>query len=158
MSKNKFSVNGGFKDALNTVKFLTERKQFINSAEATLPTRTDDFGVNKVAKSLHPKEQKLIISRIEEHADIAKSSQFPALNESFQGWSSRLDDTKPLSFQNRYSSAPESTMVQDFAKLHHYWHQRYKTYQKVLYPQGINPDRFLTKPPDGGLSQKTSFH
>ena len=33
MSKNKFSVNGGFKDAVNTVKFLTERKQFINSAE-----------------------------------------------------------------------------------------------------------------------------
>lgn len=76
MSGKKFSVNGNFKDSLNTVKFLTERKQFINSAPAALPTRTDDFGVNKVAKSLHPKEQKLVISRIEEHADIAKSYFF----------------------------------------------------------------------------------
>ena len=76
MSKKKFSVNGTLKDSVNTIKFLTQRKQFINSAEATLPTRTDDFGVNKVAKSIHPKEQKLIISRIEEHADIAKSFYF----------------------------------------------------------------------------------
>ncbi|MEE1321793.1 MAG: flavin reductase family protein [Acutalibacteraceae bacterium] len=76
MSGKKFSVNGNFKDSLNTVKFLTERKQFINSAPAALPTRTDDFGVNKVAKSLHPREQKLVISRIEEHADIAKSYYF----------------------------------------------------------------------------------
>ena len=76
MSKKKFSVNGTFKDSVNTVKFLTERKQFIDSAPAVLPTRTDDFGVNKVAKSLHPKEQKLVISRIEEHADIAKSYYF----------------------------------------------------------------------------------
>ena len=75
MSK-KFSVNGNFKDTVNTVKFLTERKQFINSAEASLPTRTDDFGVNKVAKSIHPKEQNLVISRIEEHGDIAKSYYF----------------------------------------------------------------------------------
>ncbi len=73
MSKKKFSVNGTFKDSVNTVKFLTERKQFIDSADAVIPTRTDDFGVNKVAKSIHPKEQNLIISRIEEHADIAKS-------------------------------------------------------------------------------------
>lgn len=76
MSKKKFSVNGNFKDSINTVKFLTERKQFINSAPATIPTRTDDFGVNKVAKSLHPKKQDLVISRIEEHADIAKSYYF----------------------------------------------------------------------------------
>lgn len=75
MSK-KFSVNGTFKDSVNTIKFLTERKQFIDSAPAVLPTRTDDFGVNKVAKSLHPKKQKLVISRIEEHADIAKSYFF----------------------------------------------------------------------------------
>lgn len=73
MGKKKFSVNGNFKDSINTVKFLIERKQFVNSAPAVLPTRTDDFGVNKVAKSLHPKEQKLVISRIEEHAGIAKS-------------------------------------------------------------------------------------
>lgn len=76
MSKKKFSVNGNFKDGINTVKFLTERIKFVNSAEAVLPTRTDDFGVNKVAKSLHPKEQKLVISRVEEHADIAKSYYF----------------------------------------------------------------------------------
>ncbi len=76
MSKKKFSVNGTLKDSVNTVKFLTERKQFINSAEAVIPTRTDDFGVNKVAKSIHPKEQNLVISRIEEHADIAKSYYF----------------------------------------------------------------------------------
>ncbi len=76
MSRKKISVNGNFKDAVNTVKFLTERNKFINSAEAVLPTRTDDFGVNKVAKSLHPKMQKLVISRIEEHADIAKSYYF----------------------------------------------------------------------------------
>ena len=75
MSK-KFSVNSTFKDSVNTVKFLTERKRFIDSAEAALPTRTDDFGVNKVAKSIHPKVQKLVISRIEEHADIAKSYYF----------------------------------------------------------------------------------
>ena len=75
MSK-KFSVNSTFKDSVNTVKFLTERNKFINSAEAALPTRTDDFGVNKVAKSIHPKVQKLVISRIEEHADIAKSYYF----------------------------------------------------------------------------------
>lgn len=73
MSNKKFSVNGNLKDSLNTVKFLTERKKFIDSAKAVLPTRTDDFGVNKVAKSLHPKEQKLVISRIEDHAGIAKS-------------------------------------------------------------------------------------
>ena len=73
MSRKKISVNGTFRDSINTVKFLTERKQFIDGAEAVLPTCTDDFGVNKVAKSLHPKEQKLVISRIEEHADIAKS-------------------------------------------------------------------------------------
>ncbi|MBQ7122781.1 MAG: 2Fe-2S iron-sulfur cluster binding domain-containing protein [Clostridia bacterium] len=76
MSKKKFSVNGNLKDSLNTVKFLTERKHFINSAAAALPTRTDDFGVNRVAKSIHPKEQKLVISRIEEHSDIAKSYFF----------------------------------------------------------------------------------
>ena len=80
MSK-KFSVNGTFKDSVNTIKFLTERKQFIDSAPAVLPTRTDDFGVNKVAKSLHPKEQKLVISRIEEHADIAKSYYFKSETE-----------------------------------------------------------------------------
>lgn len=73
MSKKKASVNGNFKDIVNTVKFLTERKQFIDSAQAVLPTRTDDFGVNKVAKSIHPKQQILVISRIEEHAGIAKS-------------------------------------------------------------------------------------
>ncbi|MBQ7116758.1 MAG: 2Fe-2S iron-sulfur cluster binding domain-containing protein [Clostridia bacterium] len=76
MGKKKASVNGNFKDIVNTVKFLTERKHFINSAEAVLPICTDDFGVNKVAKSLHPKEQKLVISRIEEHAEIAKSYYF----------------------------------------------------------------------------------
>lgn len=80
MSK-KFSVNGTFKDSVNTIKFLTERKQFINSAPAVLPTRTDDFGVNKVAKSIHPKEQKLVISRIEEHANIAKSYYFKSETE-----------------------------------------------------------------------------
>ena len=80
MSK-KFSVNGTFKDSVNTIKFLTERKQFIDSAPAVLPTRTDDFGVNKVAKSLHPKEQKLVISRIEEHTDIAKSYYFKSETE-----------------------------------------------------------------------------
>ena len=81
MSKKKFSVNGTLKDSVNTIKFLTQRKQYIDSAEATLPTRTDDFGVNKVAKSIHPKEQKLIISRIEEHADIAKSYYFKSNTE-----------------------------------------------------------------------------
>lgn len=75
MSK-KFSVNGTLKDSVNTIKFLTERKSFVNGAEAVLPTRTDDFGVNKVAKSIHPKEQRLVISRIEEHTDIAKSYYF----------------------------------------------------------------------------------
>ncbi len=75
MSK-KFSVNGTFKDSVNTVKFLTERNQFIKSADAVIPTRTDDFGVNKVAKSLHPKEQQLVISRIEDHKSIAKSYYF----------------------------------------------------------------------------------
>lgn len=75
MSK-KFSVNGTFKDSVNTVKFLTERNQFIKSADAVIPTRTDDFGVNKVAKSLHPKEQHLVINRIEEHKSIAKSYYF----------------------------------------------------------------------------------
>ena len=76
MGKKKFSVNGTLKDSINTVKFLTERKQFVNGADAVLPTRTDDFGVNKVAKSIHPKEQKLVISRIEEHNNIAKSYYF----------------------------------------------------------------------------------
>ena len=80
MSK-KFSVNGTFKDSVNTIKFLTERKQFIDSAPAVLPTCTDDFGVNKVAKSLHPKEQKLVVSRIEEHANIAKSYYFKSETE-----------------------------------------------------------------------------
>lgn len=75
MSK-KFSVNGTFKDSVNTVKFLTERNQFIKGADAVIPTRTDDFGVNKVAKSLHPKDQQLVISRIEEHKAIAKSYYF----------------------------------------------------------------------------------
>ena len=81
MSKKKFSVNGTFKDSVNTIKFLTERNQFINSADATLPTCTDDFGVNKVAKSIHPKEQKLVISRIEEHGNIAKSYYFKSETE-----------------------------------------------------------------------------
>ena len=81
MSKKKFSINGTFKDSVNTIKFLTERKQFIDSAPAVLPTRTDDFGVNKVAKSLHPKEQKLVISRIEEHGNIAKSYYFKSDTE-----------------------------------------------------------------------------
>ena len=80
MSK-KFSVNGTFKDSVNTIKFLTERKQFIDSAPSVLPTRTDDFGVNKVAKSLHPKKQKLAISKIEEHANIAKSYYFKSETE-----------------------------------------------------------------------------
>ncbi len=80
MSK-RFSVNGTFKDSVNTIKFLTERKRFIDSAEAALPTRTDDFGVNKVAKSIHPKEQKLVISKIEEHSDIAKSYYFKSETE-----------------------------------------------------------------------------
>lgn len=73
MSKKKFSVNGTLKDSVNTVKFLTERKKFVDSAQAVLPTRTDDFGVNKVAGSFHPKEQRLVIDRIEEHGNIAKS-------------------------------------------------------------------------------------
>ena len=81
MSKKKFSVNGTFKDSVNTIKFLTERKQFIDSAPAVLPTRTDEFGVNKDAKSLHPKEQKLVISRIEEHGNIAKSYYFKSETE-----------------------------------------------------------------------------
>lgn len=81
MSKKKFSVNGTFKDSVNTIKFLTERNQFISSADATLPTRTDNFGVNKVAKSLHPKDQKLVISRIEEHGNIAKSYYFKSETE-----------------------------------------------------------------------------
>ncbi len=76
MSRKKATVNGNFKDIINTVKFLTERKKFIDNAEAVLPTSTDDFGVNKVARSIHPKEQKLVISRIEEHSDIAKSYYF----------------------------------------------------------------------------------
>ncbi|MBR3835181.1 MAG: iron-sulfur cluster-binding domain-containing protein [Clostridia bacterium] len=76
MSKKKFSVNGNLKDSVNTVKFLIERTQFINNSAAVIPTRTDDFGVNKVARSLHPKVQNLVISRIEEHADLAKSYYF----------------------------------------------------------------------------------
>lgn len=76
MSRKKSTVNGNLKDFVNTVKFLTERKHFVDSAEAVLPTRTDDFGVNKVAASIHPKEQKLIISKIEEHGEIAKSYYF----------------------------------------------------------------------------------
>ena len=76
MSKKKASVNGNFKDIVNTLKFLKERKQFINSFAAVLPTSTDDFGVNKVARSIHPKEQKLVISRVEDHAGIAKSYYF----------------------------------------------------------------------------------
>lgn len=80
MSKKKFSVNGNFKDSINTVKFLTERKQFIGNAPAVLPTRTDDFGVNKVAKAIHPKVQNLVISKIEEHSDIAKSYYFKSEN------------------------------------------------------------------------------
>lgn len=76
MKKKKATVNGNFKDTVNTVKFLTERKRFIDGAPAVLPTGTDDFGVNKVAKSLHPKEQRLVIGRIEEHGDIAKSYYF----------------------------------------------------------------------------------
>ena len=81
MSKKKFSVNGTFKDSVNTIKFLTERKKFIDSTEAVLPTRTDDFGVNKVAKSLHPKQQKLVISKIEEHGNLAKSYYFKGETE-----------------------------------------------------------------------------
>ncbi len=76
MSNKKFSVNSRFKDSVNTLKFLTERMRFVNKSEAVLPTRTDDFGVNKVAKSMHPKEQRLVISKIEEHSDIAKSYYF----------------------------------------------------------------------------------
>ncbi len=76
MSRKKASVNGNFKDTVNTVKFLTERKKFIDSAPATLPTRTDDFGVNKVSKILHPKTQSLVISRTEDHGEIAKSYYF----------------------------------------------------------------------------------
>ena len=76
MSRKKITVNGSFRDMINTVKFLTERKKFIDNSPAVLPTRTDDFGVNKVAKSLHPKMQRLIISRIEEHKNIAKSYYF----------------------------------------------------------------------------------
>lgn len=76
MSKKSVSVNGSFKDIANTIKFLTERKQFIDSAKALLPTSTDDFGVNKVARSIHPKVQKLVINKIEEHSDIAKSYYF----------------------------------------------------------------------------------
>ena len=76
MSKKKFSVNSRFKDSVNTVKFLTERMRFVNKSEAVLPTCTDDFGVNRVAKSIHPKEQRLVISKIDEHSDIAKSYYF----------------------------------------------------------------------------------
>ena len=64
MAKKKFTVNGNFKDGVNTVKFLTERIKFINSAKPVLPTHTDDFGVNKVAKSLHPKVQNLVIEKL----------------------------------------------------------------------------------------------
>ena len=32
MSK-KFTVNGNFKDSINTVKFLTERIKFVNSTD-----------------------------------------------------------------------------------------------------------------------------
>ena len=73
MGAKKANINGNFKDIVNTVKFLTERKSFIDNAEAVLPTPTDAFGVNKVAASIHPGKQRLVISRIEEHGDVAKS-------------------------------------------------------------------------------------
>ena len=80
MSKKKASVNGNFKDIVNTVKFLTERKKFIDNSDPVIPTPTDDFGVNKVARSIHPKVQNLVITRIEEHGAIAKSYYFRSEN------------------------------------------------------------------------------
>lgn len=81
MSKKKASVNGNFKDIVNTVKFLTERKKFIDNSDPVIPTPTDEFGVNKVARSIHPKVQKLVITRIEEHGAIAKSYYFRSEND-----------------------------------------------------------------------------
>ena len=52
MSK-KFSVNGTFKDSVNTVKFLTERNQFIKSADAVIPTPTDELNVIHYFTMLH---------------------------------------------------------------------------------------------------------
>ena len=37
MSKKKFTVNGNFKDSINTVKFLTERIKFVNGADPYCP-------------------------------------------------------------------------------------------------------------------------
>lgn len=76
MSKEKFSVKSSLKDSVNTVKFLTERNKFINSSAAVIPPSTKNLGVNKVAASLHPKKQELIITAVEEHGAVAKSYYF----------------------------------------------------------------------------------
>lgn len=76
MGNKKFAVKSRLKDSVNTVKFVTEYAGFIGKASTDLPLSTKYLGVNKVAESIHPKVQNLIITKITDHNGIAKSFYF----------------------------------------------------------------------------------
>lgn len=60
----------GFKDLVNFIKIMPVRERHIKDADAVLPPA--DYGVNRLAKLLHPEKQNLKIAKVVDHGD-AKS-------------------------------------------------------------------------------------
>lgn len=68
MAENKKVT--GFKDFVNFLRVLPVRERHIKAAEPVLPTA--DYGVNQLARRLHPERQFLKIEKVTDHGD-AKS-------------------------------------------------------------------------------------
>lgn len=67
----KFVVKSTARDLASFAKLVTVRRgKFKKGAETPLPR---EYAVNRTARLLHPKEQKLIVSKVIEHGSDAKS-------------------------------------------------------------------------------------
>ena len=65
-------LKNGLKDFANTVSTIPARLGDVAKASDTLPLPTDSFQVNKVARALHPKEQLLTVTKVEDVTDDFK--------------------------------------------------------------------------------------
>ena len=75
--KNKIiPVKSKGKDFFKTVKMIPDRLGEVKSSSKSQAMNPDLFNVNRVAAALHPKEQKLVIRKIEEHSADVKSYYF----------------------------------------------------------------------------------
>ena len=65
-------LKNGLTDFANTVSTIPARLGDVAKASDTLPLPTDSFQVNKVARALHPKEQLLTVTKVEDVTDDFK--------------------------------------------------------------------------------------